>query len=309
MEAEKPRGDGPHGPSDDGGIDRQMDLPVQRARFRFVYDVSSLPDLGIWKMSLPEAADLVAVDMFGSGLLAVEIPNLGEEEVLLRDDPRVLNALTTQRKLLVERMQEAVALGSLPTVRTRRDILTGAILPEGTVIDYDALLEWVGQFDYEPGDWMAGYLDHEASVLDDLANALFDIRNIRSQLGSDAAQKFADRQSLLRRQDAEVSTLNGEKTVADLHDEVKEYAAQIAVLKNELQRRQTPEPERALNPKTRNTLYRIIAALCFAAKVNPNDRHAVAAVEKLTQRAGLFVGDDTIRKVLAELPEADASGS
>lgn len=62
-----------------------------------------------------------------------------------------------------------------------------------------------------------------------------------------------------------------------------------------------PEQE---TPKSRRTLLRLIAALCVEAKVNPADRGAAATLAAITQRAGLPVGDDTIRKVLAELPEA-----
>lgn len=58
-----------------------------------------------------------------------------------------------------------------------------------------------------------------------------------------------------------------------------------------------------LTSKSRRTLHYLIAALCLEAKINPGERGAAATLAAVTQRAGLPVGDDTIRKVLAELPE------
>lgn len=61
--------------------------------------------------------------------------------------------------------------------------------------------------------------------------------------------------------------------------------------------------EESISPKSRRTLLRLIAALCVEAKVDPANRGAAATVAAITHRAGVPVGDDTIKKVLDELPE------
>jgi hypothetical protein len=285
---------------------RYLKSPVHEARIRFVNDVTVLPELGVWKLSLPQAADLVAVDMFGSGEIEVEVPGRKDDEALSRDDPAVLAALAPQRKMLLERLMESVSNGSLKAEQMPRDLLTGAVDPENTFLDYDTLVEWLGGFGYEPGDWIAEYVDDELRVHEDLVNALFDIRNIRSQMSRSDADSLSARQEVLADIDFDAEPEYAEKTAKELREIVKGYVAEVVRLRKDLQTRSSAEGERALYPKGRNTLHRLIVALCVAAGVDPTERGAAATIEKLTQRVGLPVGDDTIRKVLADLPDINS---
>ena len=82
---------------------------------------------------------------------------------------------------------------------------------------------------------------------------------------------------------------------------------QIGVLTKDLQafldRRKNPvNPE--LATKERNTLLTIIAALCDYSAVKHQDRGAAVQIASLTDEIGAPVSDDTVRKVLAKIPNA-----
>jgi hypothetical protein len=292
----------------DGASDeyaRYFKSPLYEARNRFVANVSELSDLGILKLSLTHAADLVAVDMFGSGAIEAEVPGLSEDAALSRNDPVVLEALKPQRKMIQERLTESVVGGTLKTIRLERDVLTGAIDAESTVLDYDALVNWLEACGYKPGDWMDEYVYSELGVQEDLAHALFDIRNIRSQLHGPDADQLSAQKRLLADFAVEANADFAAKTAQELRGIIATYAAQVAYLQGELDARRSNVEAPTLRPKSRNTLYRLIAALAVAAGVNPKERGAASTIAALTERVGLAVGDDTVRKVLVDLPDSE----
>jgi hypothetical protein len=276
--------------------------PAHKARTNFVVHISRLPDLGLWKLSLPEAADLIVVDMYGSGKIDKEIPGR-EDEVLRRDDAVVLDALAAERKMILDRLIESVSDGSLKTAQTRRNILTGTVDPESTILDFDVLHEWLEGFGYNPGDWIDEYAHHEADILDDLAEALFDIRNIRSNPSGVVADKLAARHQVLSDVELDAIPEYAEKAAQKLREIAKGYAEEAAYLRRELEQRPARTEDSVLRTKGRNTLYRLVVALCVAARVNPTERGAAATIAKFTENVGLPVTDDTIRKILVQLPE------
>lgn len=61
---------------------------------------------------------------------------------------------------------------------------------------------------------------------------------------------------------------------------------------------------RSIGARERNTLLVLIAALAREANFDLNKRGIVASIELLTQQFGAPVSDDTIRRVLNQIPEA-----
>lgn len=264
-------------------------------------DASERPELGIGKLSLTEAANLLAVDMYGSGLIEKDIP--GEDDFALSvDDPIVLDALANERKMLLERIIESVSNGSIKVEQTKRDLLTGVTDPEQTILDYDDLHGWLESWGYAPGDWIKEYLHHESEIREDLAEALCDIRNLHSYSSRADISNVAQQRAFAFADLDEIPELS-DKAAQELREIIKGYAAEVAYLRGELRERGSSRRMDALHPKSRNTLNRLILALCIAAKINPAERGAAAAIAAHTQRAGVPVGDDTIRKILDELPE------
>lgn len=61
---------------------------------------------------------------------------------------------------------------------------------------------------------------------------------------------------------------------------------------------------RVIGSRERNTLLVLLAALCKEAKIDYTERGIATAIEMLTQQIGASITDDTIRKVLKQIPEA-----
>jgi hypothetical protein len=64
------------------------------------------------------------------------------------------------------------------------------------------------------------------------------------------------------------------------------------------------EVEKLLSTSERNSLLTIIAALCQQARIQPQERGAPTKIANLTEAIGAPVSDDTVRRLLAKLPDA-----
>lgn len=62
--------------------------------------------------------------------------------------------------------------------------------------------------------------------------------------------------------------------------------------------------EKPLTTTERNTLLTIIAALCDYSAIDPTGRSTAGQIAKLSEELGAPVTDDTVRKVLAKIPDA-----
>ena len=62
--------------------------------------------------------------------------------------------------------------------------------------------------------------------------------------------------------------------------------------------------EKPIATTERNSLLSIIAALCDYSAINHQERGAASQIAKLTEEIGAVVTDDTVRKVLAKIPDA-----
>lgn len=62
--------------------------------------------------------------------------------------------------------------------------------------------------------------------------------------------------------------------------------------------------DKAITTTERNTLLTIIAGLCDYSAIVPAERGAASQIAKMTEEVGAPVTDDTIRKVLARIPDA-----
>lgn len=63
-------------------------------------------------------------------------------------------------------------------------------------------------------------------------------------------------------------------------------------------------PEKPLTTNERNSLLTIIAALCEYSDIKYEGRGAAAQIAKLTEEFSVAVSDDTVRRILAKIPEA-----
>lgn len=66
----------------------------------------------------------------------------------------------------------------------------------------------------------------------------------------------------------------------------------------------TPNAEKPLTSKERNSLLVIIASLCKEVNIDYNQRGVAGAIQRLTEELGSPITDDTIRSVLKQISEA-----
>lgn len=66
----------------------------------------------------------------------------------------------------------------------------------------------------------------------------------------------------------------------------------------------TGSKEKALSTNERNTLLTIIAALCDYSAIKHQERGTASQIATMTQEIGAAITDDTIRKILAKIPDA-----
>jgi hypothetical protein len=98
----------------------------------------------------------------------------------------------------------------------------------------------------------------------------------------------------------ELSPLHTKALLKQLGEEVGESIDALVPQKSTLADTNT----RNLNPKEKNTLLVLIAALCKEANIDPSTRGVASAIAKLTEQIGTPLSDDTIRKVLRQLDGA-----
>jgi len=62
--------------------------------------------------------------------------------------------------------------------------------------------------------------------------------------------------------------------------------------------------EKPMATSERNSLLTIIAALCHDSAIKPQERGSASQIANLTEEIGAPVSDDTVRRVLAKIPDA-----
>jgi hypothetical protein len=67
---------------------------------------------------------------------------------------------------------------------------------------------------------------------------------------------------------------------------------------------ETPLPEKVLKTNERNSLLTVLAAVCEYAGIKFDGRGAAGQIAKMTEEIGAPVTDDTIRAMLAKIPDA-----
>ncbi|NRF50003.1 hypothetical protein HRF68_20570, partial [Pseudomonas stutzeri] len=86
---------------------------------------------------------------------------------------------------------------------------------------------------------------------------------------------------------------------AELEMEIARLKQENAVLQANLLR-----PKESLDPRARNTLLIIIAALCKHSGISAEGRGAASQIAKLTEELGARVGHDAVREVVLQISDA-----
>jgi hypothetical protein len=252
---------------------------------------SFVADFGIWHLSLHDAAELVVTDMWNSGQ-----DDFGITEDAEGDPPEVLTVPITQFE---SRLAASVESGQLKAERTGRDF-SGVLVPQRTFIHFRELERWLLERDYESGDVIREYQFFEgeiaAAMIDETGYLRALSRAGYDQIRSLATKSANARSGNLAGSDAE-GVLAALKAVTAENERLKE---QLAAASSNMPAR----VDRKLTTRTQRTLLTIIAAVCRHTDFKWEERGAAQRIREAAEDLGVSVTDDTILKVLREIPDA-----
>ncbi len=257
-----------------------------------------IPDFGLWNPNIKEAAELVAVDMWYSGM--IEGVNEPEDFDGDADAPWLIAALADTIAEFEARLSTAVDSGRLKASFVRRSP-DEQVIPEKTHINYSDLDEWLQERGHEPGDHMSDWAAAESDISDLLCDEVIFLRAARRS-GFEAFERIKQQRS-----QASFGMLDKSEHLVEVQAALKAKDGEIFRLKEELALCQSGRPakvDRPLHIRQRRTLLTIIAALCDAASIDYTERGASQRIKNKTDLVGAPIDDGTIFKLLKEIPDA-----
>lgn len=245
------------------------------------FHLHEIENFGIWHLSIIEAAELIAIDMWFSGWCSdIAAPADWDGTEI---GSKLLPLLQEPMAFLEERLLAAVDSGRLKAAVVKRDFNDDKPNPKLTYVSYSKLTDWLFEHDYECGDIMANWIDDrvemEIKLRDEAAYLL-------------AAQKAGKLKEALRGDAGEIH-----KVVIAENLRLKEQI-------NHMKAGQPAKVDRPLHVRQRRTLLTIIAAFCEHAGLDPSGRGTAQRIKEMTDNLGTPIDDGTIAKLLAEIPDA-----
>ena len=254
--------------------------------------------LGLFQLTVRDAAALVAVDMWFLGEISVEIP---EADSYDPGDPKLRQALSKHCIDFEQRLTAAINEGSLKTTKILRNLSEELDLDK-TLIDQDDLVSWLVSRGHEPGDAFEDYLHEEIRILEKVLSEIYTLRIMRKNV------ELSSRNLSEAKRNPEKAGINELRlAVKELMIENTELFTSKMQLKNKLQEAQKNYPEKAeqkLSTRSRRTLLTIIGALCNKSEIDYKLRGAAKRISEFTEEIGAAVTDDTIRKIINEIDDA-----
>jgi hypothetical protein len=118
------------------------------------------PMLGLWHLTVAQASELIAIDMWFEGRLDTRNP---DSDSFAADDPRLLAALAPHSRKLQTRLVEAIEAGTLEPSVLRRG-WDETLNPDLTLLAYNAVVEWLRVRGYTVGAGFQEYAFDEAKI-------------------------------------------------------------------------------------------------------------------------------------------------
>lgn len=257
-----------------------------------------LPYFGVGHMSIKEAAELVAVDMWHSG----EMPDIEEPEDWDGSEhhPSLRVLLAGHTATFEARLLAAVDTGKLEAAAKKRDF-DERLIPEETYIELQKLDEWLHERGYVGGEIMDDWSKREQDAAMHVCEELAYMRTANKN-GRRAAVPSLAFQGLLAKEG-----MIDEANVAEVVAAYKAIIIENQNMKERLANAKAEQPakvDRPLSTRQRRTLLTIIAALCEHSSIDTMGRGAAGQIAKLTEAIDANVTDETIAKALAEIPDA-----
>ncbi|GEM_PF-2158776 len=270
-----------------------MDEAAHQEYSRKYEILARLDSFGLWLLSIQESAELIACDMWASG--EIEIEELDDYRGQLRD-PEVKNALADVISKFVTRLTNAIELGRLKAEYVRRDFEEN-IIPSETFIGVEPLEEWVNARGYSFGDAFTEWEEEQTSITDRIIDEVVWLRSVKEKNKITKLMVGFTRSRSLVDESCNSDLLSAYKSALSENEHLRERLAKAE---------STPKvkAELPVSAKHRSTLLTLIGALCDHAGIDVGMRGVAQRIMEMTEKLGAPVDDETIRKVLASVPDA-----
>lgn len=256
-------------------------------------------DFGIWRLNLRVAAELAVVDIWISGGDDLGIEEIEESYDVTPHDNRLLAILAKPISLFEQRLMASVDAGHLKAERVGRDF-DEKLDPLRTFIRFQSLKGWLLERDYETGDIFDEYNLAEAEISAAIADEVLLLRSI-SKRGYGEIHRIASQgQAALS---GKIDETDSESLLAALKSTIAENECLKKKL-NDASLGKLSKVDKPLPMRPRRTMLTIIAALCELARMASQERGTAQRIHKATEELGAPVDDETIRKILKEIPDA-----
>jgi hypothetical protein len=254
-------------------------------------------DFGVWHLTVKEAADLVARDMWFSGdLEGIDVPEDCEDEF----DSRLTAALSGVIADWEQRLLAAVESGTLTPSAVRRDLKDDSLVAGNTYIDSRDLIKWLRERRYLAGQVVGRWMETQDDIAEIMASEAISLREVTK----------TSRRAILHIAGQRRLSWDGKLNESDSAEVLAAWkAAEVEIhrLKVELAKSQSGESAKVdtvLRPRERRTLLVIIAAVCKRAGIDYSVRGAARRIRELTEEIGAPVDDGTILRQLEDISDA-----
>jgi hypothetical protein len=259
--------------------------------------VADAPDMGLFQLTVKDAAALIAMDLWFSGEISVEVP---EADSYDPKDPELQRALFKHSIDFEKRLTMAIDKGSLKTTKIRRD-LNEALDIDQTLISYENLYDWLVEREHEPRDAFQDYFDAEVDLY---SHAVDEIYTYRVMLKRGLSSRDISRTKLDSEKPGIDELRRAVKKLTNQNISLFNDTMQLRKKLREIQENDPNKNELPLSTRARRTFLTIIAALCHGIGINLQNRGAAARISELTEEIGAAVTDETIRKIIGQIDDA-----
>lgn len=273
--------------------DIKIDNDAQDDSGGLMEGLSRLDDFGLWQLSLPDAAELIAIDMLYAGKIDIEDPEEWDGNPF---NPKIMQAWSGTASDFEIRLAKAVELGRLNATLAMRDFDEN-LIPDMTFVRVGSLENWLDERGYNVDEAFTEWRDRENDIANDMLSELIWLRHVK--VYSRNPKIFGGYESNLTLADESNSleVLSAYRAAVQENQHLRERLAQAETRQSEKLNAQAP-------PRARRTLLTLIAALCDNNGINIERRGTAQRIKEMTEQLGAPVDDETIRKVLADIPDA-----
>lgn len=269
---------------------RSSELEIRETNSYALYD--ALPYFGLYSLSLSEAAELAAIDVWFSGGYDIEIEE-GEYYC-----PTHKLSLKKEIDSILKRLVAAAEQGKLKLEYERLNFDDDKIIPEYTFIGYEELRKWLEKRGII-GDSHGGAL----------SSWLYDRIEVQTSMREEIHFFRHDPELYKRtRRGRGEYLLDGEikeepKSLLDAQHAIKELVLYNKSLSKTIKNQEEAEPEKPLNKRQADNLMRIIGALFETVLEGEKFKNQTELIEYLDKRYKGYGGltDSNLQKLIPKV--------